>query len=95
MKRLMMVFLMMMVGCITKDGGTYVEGTETAVGLFVPYNGTIYGIQALHYLNGTIINAKSNCPPMKITRTHNSTNSYFGVVRTVENTKTEIEIKAR
>lgn len=73
--------------------GNYVEGTSTSLGLYIPTTDGIFGVQVLEYLNGVKVTTATN-QPFKITRTHYATNNYFGVVKTIENTKTEVEVGA-
>lgn len=77
-------------GCTTRT--KYVEGTMTQVGLYIPIESNIYGVQMLNYLNGCSITASSN-QTLTVEREFSSTNTYFGVITTVESSKTKAEVK--
>lgn len=77
-------------GCTSRP--RYVEGTMTQIGLYLPVESSIYGVQVLNYLNGCSITATSN-QTLTVEREFSSTNSYFGVITTVESSKTKAEIK--
>ena len=53
-KILSFVFLCFALGCVsrTEVRNDYIEGTSIVVGLLVPYNGSLVGIQAFTYLSG-------------------------------------------
>lgn len=53
-KILSFVFLCFVLGCVstTEVRNDYIEGTSIVVGLLVPYNGSLVGIQAFTYLSG-------------------------------------------
>lgn len=77
-------------GCSTRP--KYVEGTMTQIGLYIPVESSIYGLQCLNYLNGCSITAASN-QTLTVEREFCATNSYFGIVTTVEHSKTRAEVK--
>lgn len=55
MKKLLTVALLLLaLGCVstTEVRNDYIEGTSIVVGLLVPYNGSLVGIQAFTYLSG-------------------------------------------
>lgn len=55
MKKLLTVALLLLAfGCVstTEVRNDYIEGTSIVVGLLVPYNGSLVGIQAFTYLSG-------------------------------------------
>ena len=53
-KFLAIAFLLLTLGCVsrTEVRNDYIEGTSIVVGLLVPYNGSLVGIQAFTYLSG-------------------------------------------
>lgn len=77
-------------GCTSRP--RYVEGTMTQIGLYVPVESSIYGLQCLNYLNGASITAASN-QTLTVEREFCSTNSYFGIITTVEHSKTKAAVK--
>ena len=55
MKKLLTIALLLLsLGCVsrTEVRNDYIEGTSIVVGLLVPYNGSLVGIQAFTYLSG-------------------------------------------
>ena len=56
LKKFFSYFLIMLLafGCVstTDVRNEYIEGTSIVVGLLVPYNGNLVGIQAFTYLSG-------------------------------------------
>ena len=56
LKKFFSYFLIMLLafGCVstTDVRNDYIEGTSIVVGLLVPYNGSLVGIQAFTYLSG-------------------------------------------
>lgn len=67
-----------MVGCRNQEANTYIEGTSLTIGLYVPFNGNIYGIQAINYLSGKKIQLATN-QQFKISSEHAISNMAFGV----------------
>lgn len=80
----------MMIGCSTQP--KYIDGSDLAVGVYVPAADNLVGIQVLHYLNGVKVQTSSN-QPFKVERQYSSTNSYFGIINTSENSNTKVETK--
>ena len=77
-------------GCSTNP--RYIDGSDVAVGVNIRMCDNIVGIQVLHYLNGVKVQTSSN-QPFKVERQYSSTNSYFGIINTVENSDTKVEVK--
>ena len=59
-------------GCSTNP--KYIDGSDLAVGVYVPMSDNLVGIQVLHYLNGVKVQTSSN-QPFKVERQYSSTNS--------------------
>ena len=53
---LIMSLLLLASGCVstTEVRNDYIEGTSVVVGLLVPYNGSLVGIQAFTYLSSKL-----------------------------------------
>lgn len=84
---------LIVVGCISKKyDDIYIDGTSTSLGLYIPYDGTLYGLQVCQYVSGTTMMMRSNSIPIRIERETSSTNSYFGIIKTNDKSKTKIEI---
>lgn len=89
MKKLLVAVAVALCGCSSQQ--RYVEGTVTAIGVYVPYDGQIFGSEVVSYVNGIKASFASN-QSWQVEREHYATNSYFGMVRTVETTKTKIKV---
>ena len=81
----------LVVGCYspTTSTNSYVEGKSLTVGLWIPINGQIYGLQAVNYLSGKKININTN-QDFNVTSSHSISNRSFGVVDVVDNSNTKI-----
>lgn len=77
-------------GCTSRP--RYVEGTMTQIGLYIPVESSLYGLQFLNYLNGCSLTAASN-QTLTVEREFSATNSYLGLITTVENSKTKAAVK--
>ena len=64
------------------------------LGIYIPANGQLYGIQALSWLSGCKVDTPTN-QQFKISREYSASNDYFGVVHIRERTKTQIEPQAK
>ena len=76
-------------GCACQHANSYVEGTSLTVGLWLPINGQIYGLQALNYLSGKKISVSTN-QEFKVESERNVTNSTLNVFDVIDNSKTRI-----
>ena len=79
MKKLLTIALLLLaLGCVsrTEVRNDYIEGTSIVVGLLVPYNGSLVGIQAFTYLSGK--RYKSADTNLQIQTSHSLTNSALG-----------------
>lgn len=70
---------------------TYTEGTGLQLGAYIPYDGGIAGVQVVQYLNGCALRAHTNAN-FNIHRQFSTSNTYFGVVHTIEHSDTDIEV---
>lgn len=89
-KFISIMILSILVGC--KNMPQYIEGTETSIGLYIPVDGSLMGVEAIHYLNGCVVRANSN-NTFTVEREYSTTNSYFGIIHTIEKTKTKVDVK--
>ena len=85
-----MSVLLLALGCVstTEVRNDYIEGTSVVVGLLVPYNGSLVGIQAFTYLSGK--RYRSADTNLQIQTYHSLTNSAFGY-RTADVQRTDIK----
>lgn len=81
---------MIFAGCTTTP--TYVEGTTTSLGTYIPYDGSVYGLEIVQYLSGIKVRACTN-QSLTVEREFSSTNSYFGIVHTREWSKSKATVK--
>lgn len=71
----------------------YIEGTTLNLGAYVPFESSIYGIELVSYVNGVKVQTSSN-QPFWVSRSYCSTNEWlWGMVKTIENSETEIDVK--
>ena len=69
-----------------------VEGTSIQLGAYLPFEGNLYGVELMSYVNGLKIQASSN-QSFQVSRTHFSTNSWgWGLLTTVEGSDTSIQV---
>lgn len=86
---LIAALVILLTGCSTRQSIT--EGTSTAIGLYIPMEGSIYGAEIVSYLSGMKISTTSN-HTMHVEREFASTNSYFGIITTTEHSKTKADV---
>ena len=81
MKKFFSYVLIMLLafGCVstTNVRNDYIEGTSIVVGLLVPYNGNLVGIQAFTYLSGKRYKS-ADMTNLTIKTSHSITNRLFG-----------------
>ena len=75
---LIISLLLLASGCVSTTGvrNDYIEGTSVVVGLLVPYNGSLVGIQAFTYLSSK--RYRSADTNLQIQTSHSLTNSALG-----------------
>ena len=82
--------LLILAGCASRT--TYTEGTSLAVGAYIPFEGNLYGCEIASYLSVCRVSVPTNMP-VTITRASVSSNSWFGVIRSVSTTDTTVWVK--
>lgn len=91
MRRVLAVALsVLLAGCATRT--TYTEGTSLAVGAYLPIEGSLYGCEIASYLSGCRVSVPSN-RTVTISRESVSSNSWFGVIKSVSTTDTTVEVQ--
>ena len=91
MRRLLTVVLsLLLAGCASRT--TYTQGTSLAVGAYIPFEGNLYGCEIASYLSGCRVSAPTNMS-VTISRESVSSNSWFGVIKSVSTTDTTVWIK--
>lgn len=77
-------------GCSTNQKA--VEGTSIQLGAYLPFDGNLYGIELMSYVNGLKIQASSN-QSFQVERTYTATNDWlWGMMKTVEGSDTKIQV---
>ena len=89
---LFLSILLTVAGCASTS--RYIEGQSLSIGLYAPFDGQIYGLDLLEWINGIYVKAGSNTT-FAVKRTVISTNDYFGIVHIRERIETELETKKR
>ena len=82
--------LLLLGGCTTRT--MYVEGTSLAVGAYIPLEGSMYGCEIASYLSGCRVSAPTNRSVI-VTRVATSSNSWFGVIRSVSSSDTTVKVR--
>ncbi len=91
MRRLLTVALsVLLAGCATRT--TYTEGTSLALGAYLPVEGSLYGCEIASFLSGCRVTVPSN-RTVTISRASVSSNTWFGVIRSVSTTDTTVEVQ--
>lgn len=85
-------FVVLSAGC--RSGEAFVEGTRLRVGVYVPWDGQLYGLQMIEYLNGTALVAPTNSS-LEVQRQYSGTNDYLGVVHTRDCTSTSATVTTK
>lgn len=62
------------------------------MGAYLPFDGNLYGVELMSYVNGLKIQASSN-QSFQVERTYTSTNDWlWGMMKTVESSDTRIGV---
>ena len=71
----------------------FVEGTSLSLGAYIPWDGGLYGLELMQYVNGSVVRVPTNmCYQIK--REHSATNDWAGgLLKSVEHTKTTVDLK--
>lgn len=78
------------IGCASKQA--YIEGTHLALGAYLPFENSLYGVELLQYTSGAYLTVTTN-NHVKFEREFSATNSYFwGMVKTCEWSKSKLEL---
>lgn len=89
-KKMMTLACMLFIGCASQP--SFKDGTITTLGLCLPYEGQLYGVQLISYTNGAIVRTPTNMC-YEIERTHSATNSWmWGMLESVESSDTKVKL---
>ena len=84
--------LLLIAGC-SSPSPKLVEGTSVALGAYIPWEGGLYGVELMSYVNGTVIKTPTNVC-YSVERKHSVTNDWgWGLLKSVETTETNVRFK--
>ena len=84
--------LLLLAGC-SSPSPKLVEGTSVALGAYIPWEGGLYGVELMSYVNGTVIKTPTNVC-YSVERKHSVTNDWgWGLLHSVESTVTSVSFK--
>ena len=87
---LVFIYVILCQGCSTNPKA--VEGTSIQLGAYLPFDGNLYGVELMSYVNGLKIQASSN-QSFQVDRTYTSTNEWaWGLLKSVEGSDTKIQV---
>ena len=91
MKRLVLA-TMLLVGCASQSPKV-VEGTSIQLGAYIPWEGNLYGVELISYVNGIVVKTPTNMC-YEVQRTSSTTNDWlWGMMKSVESTDTTVKLK--
>ena len=92
MRRLLFIGIalaLLMAGC--SSSRAVVEGTHFAFGAYLPWDGSLYGVELLQFTNGTAFSFGTN-GVVQYEREYTATNSYlWGMIETHEWSKSKVK----
>ena len=69
-----------------------VEGTSIQFGGYIPFEGNLYGVELVSYVNGLKLQTSTN-QSFQVSRTYNATNDWiWGMMKTVESSDTTVQV---
>ena len=89
--RKILPLLVLVCGCGSPP--KYIEGTSLSLGAYIPWDGSLYGLELMQFVNGAVVKVPTNVC-YQIRREHSSTNSWlWGMLETRESSKTTVDLK--
>ena len=90
-KKLALIMCAFLLGCASQP--SFKDGTITNLGAMLPYDGQLYGVQLISYVNGCVVRVPTNMC-YEIQRNHCATNSWmWGMLDSVEHSDTRVRLK--
>lgn len=90
MKKLI-ISTMLIAGCA--QAPKVVDGMSLSLGAYIPWDGQMYGVELINFVNGSVIKTPTNMC-YEIQRKQSSTNDWlWGMMRTVESTDLTVTLK--
>lgn len=91
MRIITLATLALLCGC--GSAPKFVEGTTLSLGAYLPFDGSLYGLEIMQYVNGSVVKVPTNTA-YQIRREHSATNDWaWGLLKSVEHTKTKVDFK--
>ena len=86
------VFIYVMFQGCSSSYQKMVEGTSIQLGAYLPFEGNLYGVELVSYVNGLKLQTSSN-QTFQVSRTYAATNDWiWGMMKTVESSDTSIQV---
>ena len=90
-KKMMLIACAIFIGCASQP--KYVEGTSLSLGAYIPWDGQMYGVELMQYVNGAVLKVPSNTC-YEIQRSYCATNSWmWGMLESIESSETKVKLK--
>ena len=84
------IYVILCQGCSSSQ--KIVEGTSIQFGGYLPFDGNLYGVEIVSYVNGLKLHTSTN-QSFQVSRTYNATNDWlWGMMKTVESSDTSIQV---
>lgn len=92
MHRMLSILIAVLVlGCGTARPKV-VDGTNLAIGAYIPYDGGLYGLNVVEYTSGCVIKGLPTNGEWQVSREYTATNTWiFGLATTIEHTKLDVK----
>ena len=84
------LYVILFQGCSSSQ--KMVEGTSIQLGAYLPFEGNLYGVELVSYVNGIKLQTSTN-QSFQVSRTYAATNDWlWGMMKTVESSDTSIQV---
>lgn len=91
MKKLLIALTALAAACGCSSRRGVIEGSHFALGAYLPWDGQLYGVELMQFVNGAYVGFGTN-DTVKYEREYAATNSYlWGMVETREWSRTKAE----
>lgn len=90
-KLIAFILALLLCGCASQP--KFVEGTSVQLGGYVPWQGSLYGVEICSYINGCVVRTPTNMT-YEVERKHSVTNDWcWGMLKSVEYSDTKVKLK--
>ena len=70
----------------------HIEGMSLSLGAYIPFDGSLYGLELMQYVNGSVVQVPTNTC-YQIRREHSATNDWaWGWLKSIEHSKTTVDL---